>query len=156
MGFAEAEQTDKAVSIASDISWTYSLDLVDSLKLAGSFPQSFLRTRSAAQGQKKKVMAQGEIVTVSLWRWRSGTQAKKRTIMRKCGRRRSRARCRPFWQRVKRCGQIWSDAKKDFSWIRSHHGPVFTASCPRLQASNGLQDLQQTLDAQLINESVGL
>lgn len=66
MGFAEAEQTDKAVSIASDISWTYSLDLVDSLKLAGSFPQSFLRTRSAAQGQKKKVMAQGEIVTVSL------------------------------------------------------------------------------------------
>lgn len=38
MSFAEAKQTDRAVSIASDISWTYSLDLVDSLKLAGSFP----------------------------------------------------------------------------------------------------------------------
>lgn len=39
MGFAEAEQTDGAVSIASDISWTYSLDLVDSLTLAGSLPR---------------------------------------------------------------------------------------------------------------------
>ena len=36
MGFAEAEQTDSAVSIASDISWTYSLDFVDSLKPASS------------------------------------------------------------------------------------------------------------------------
>ena len=34
MGFAEAEQTDRAVSTTSDISWTYSLDLVDSLSPA--------------------------------------------------------------------------------------------------------------------------
>lgn len=40
MGFAEAEQTDSAVSIASDISWTYSLDFADSLKPAGSSSSS--------------------------------------------------------------------------------------------------------------------
>lgn len=38
MSFAEAEQTDGAESFASDISWTYSLDLVDSLKPPHSFP----------------------------------------------------------------------------------------------------------------------
>lgn len=35
MSFAAAWQTDTAVSFASDISWTYSLDLADSLKPAG-------------------------------------------------------------------------------------------------------------------------
>lgn len=38
MSFAEAEQIDGAESFASDISWTYSLDLVDSLKPPHSFP----------------------------------------------------------------------------------------------------------------------
>lgn len=72
MGFAEAEQTDKAVSIASDISWTYSLDLVDSLKLAGSFPQSFFknafrraRTKKESDGSRRNC----DSVTVKMKVW---------------------------------------------------------------------------------------
>lgn len=37
MSFAEAKQTERKVSIAWDISWTYSLDLVDSLELGRLF-----------------------------------------------------------------------------------------------------------------------
>lgn len=64
MGFAEAEQTDRAVSAASDISWTYSLDLVDSLKLAGPFPARF-EERAPPHRRQKKVMAREQIVKVS-------------------------------------------------------------------------------------------
>lgn len=54
MGFAEAEQTHRAVSTASDISWTYSLDLVDSLKLAGSFPRQGFKNVFLCVGWKIK------------------------------------------------------------------------------------------------------
>lgn len=63
MGFAEAEQTDSAVSIASDISWTYSLDFADSLKPAGSsssssfFSPPSVRFLRMCLEREKKVMA---------------------------------------------------------------------------------------------------
>lgn len=54
MSFAEAEQTDRAESSASDISWTYSLDLVDSLKLPRSFPLWDLKDMFLHMGWKGK------------------------------------------------------------------------------------------------------
>lgn len=54
MSFAEAEQTDGAESFASDISWTYSLDLVDSLKPPHSFPLWDLKDMFFHMGWKRK------------------------------------------------------------------------------------------------------
>lgn len=54
MSFAEAEQTGGAESLASDISWTYSLDLVDSLKLPRSFPLWDLKDMFFHTGWKRK------------------------------------------------------------------------------------------------------
>lgn len=58
MSFAEAEQTDRAESFASDISWTYSLDLVDSLKPPHFFSSLRFEGYVLPHGMKKKAMAQ--------------------------------------------------------------------------------------------------
>lgn len=151
MGLGEAEQTDGAVSTATDISWTYSLDLADSLKLTGAFPLWDLKNVFLCVGRKKK--KEKCWLKEKLWQCRcenEGTQAIKKkdndvNIWR------AKESFRPFWLRVKDV-RTWSAAKKDLnlfpSWARFHS---FVASRPRLQTSNGPQDLQQTLDMQLIN-----
>lgn len=129
MGFAEAEQTDRAVSTASDISWTYSLDLVDSLKPAGLFPLWDFENVFLRVGRKRKWWLKEK-----LWQCRCEDEGlvhklkKGQSWENGGGGRRSRAVSRPFWQRVKDVCEFGAMLKKVLSWIHSHHGPIFTAS----------------------------
>lgn len=81
-----SKQTEP-VSAASDISWTYSLDLVDSLKPAGSPPVRFLRMCSSAWDAKESDGSRRNCESVT-------AEMKVLALCRRC---KSFARCRPLW-----------------------------------------------------------
>lgn len=81
-----SKQTEP-VSAASDISWTYSLDLVDSLKPAGSPPVRFLRMCSSAWDAKESDGSRRNCESVTA----------EMKVLALCRRRKSFARCRLLW-----------------------------------------------------------
>lgn len=120
-----SKQTEP-VSAASDISWTYSLDLVDSLKPAGSLPVRFLRMCSSAWDAKESDGSRRNCESVTA----------EMKVLALCRRRKSFARCRPLWMCFKDL-QTWSAVFKKQDLVLNLFPLLVCFHSPGLQASIG-------------------